>query len=152
GLIQGPLTEKIMICPSSGHNPNIHYTGVSCQNLLKGNYVGCFGGDMWGNSAAFGGGAKGSGVFNVVKIKKFPVQSRMGIGKGCRITDITDGTSNTVMLSELLPYSEVHNAPNNDSPEGHNNDVRGAVIMPAAGGNMFVTFTTPNSTTQDVLL
>jgi prepilin-type processing-associated H-X9-DG protein len=91
-------------------------------------------------------------VFNLVQVKKWPYLTRLAIGQGTRITAITDGTSNTVMLSELLPYSEVHNAANSDSPEGHNNDVRGAVIMPAAGGNMFLTHTTPNSATQDVLL
>ncbi|MFO0798002.1 MAG: DUF1559 domain-containing protein [Gemmataceae bacterium] len=152
GLIQGPLTERIMICPSSGHNPNVHYTGVSCQNLLKGNYVGCFGGDTWGNSASFGGAAPASGVFNIVRVKKWPYLNRMGIGQGTRITSIADGTSNTVMLSEVVPFSDALNAANSDSPEGHNNDVRGAVIMPAAGGNMFVTYTPPNSTTQDVLI
>src|SRR5262249_15868125 len=145
GLIQGPLTEKIMICPASGHNPNIHATMVSCQNLLKGNYVGCWGGDMWGNSAAYGGTAPASGVLDGVKGVKWPSLARLGIGQGTKIVSIADGTSNTVMLSELIPYSEPLNAPNSDSPEGHNNDVRGAVIMPAAGGNMFVTFTTPNT-------
>ena len=152
GMIQGPLTERIMICPSSGHNPNVHYTGVSCQNLLKGNYVGCWGGDTWGNSAAFGGVATASGVFNVALVKKWPYLTRLGVGQGTRIVTIGDGTSNTVMLSEVLPFSEALNAANSDSPEGHNNDVRGAVIMPAAGGNMFVTYTAPNSTTQDVLI
>src|SRR5262245_9578146 len=152
GMIQGPLTEKIMICPSSGHDPNIHYTGVSCQNLLKGNYVACWGGDTWGNSTGFGGSARASGVFNLVQVKKWPYMVRLGVGKGCKIESIADGTSNTVLLSEVIPFSEPLNAPNSDSPSGHNNDVRGAVIMPAAGGNMFLTYTQPNSTTQDVLL
>jgi prepilin-type N-terminal cleavage/methylation domain-containing protein/prepilin-type processing-associated H-X9-DG protein len=152
GMIQEPLTEKIMICPSSGHNPQIHYTGVSCQNLLKGNYVGVFGGDTWGNSAAFGGGAKASGVFNVVQVKKWPYLTRMGIGKGATIVGIADGTSNTAMLSEVLPFSEPLNPANGDSPQGHNNDVRGAVIMPAAGGNLIVTHTPPNSPINDVLI
>jgi prepilin-type N-terminal cleavage/methylation domain-containing protein/prepilin-type processing-associated H-X9-DG protein len=152
GLIQEPLTQKLMLCPSSDHNPQIHYTGVSLQNLLKGNYVACWGGDTWGNSTGFGGTARGSGVFNLVQVKKWPYLTRMGIGKGCTIVRIIDGTSNTVMLSELIPVSEAFNTPNSDSPQGHNNDVRGAVIMPAAGGNMFLTFTTPNSSTQDVLL
>ena len=152
GMVQGPLTEKIMICPSSGHNPNVHYAGLSLQNLLKGNYVGCWGGDTWGNSTAFGGGAPASGVFNLVKVTKWPYLGRLGIGKGTTIVGITDGTSNTAMLSELLPYSEPLNPANTDGPEGFNNDIRGAVIMPAAGGNLFVTNTPPNSATQDVLV
>jgi len=152
GMIQAPLTEKVMICPSSGHNPNIHYTGVSCQNLMKGNYVGCWGSDTWGNSTGWGGGAQASGAFNLVQVTKWPYAARLGIGKGCKIVTISDGASNTVLMSEVLPFSEPLNAANSASPQGHNNDVRGAVIMPAAGGNMFLTHTTPNSTTQDVLL
>ena len=152
GLIQEPLTQKIMLCPSSGHDPNVHVGMVSCENLLKGNYVGCWGGDTWGNSTGFGGSARASGVFNLVQVKKWPYLTRMGVGKGCTIVGITDGTSNTVLLSEVLPYSEPHNAASTASPAGTNADVRGAVIMPAAGGNMFVTYTTPNSSTQDVLL
>ncbi len=152
GMIQEPLTEKLMICPSSGHNPQSHYTGVSLQNLLKGNYVACWGGDTWGNSTGFGGSAQASGVFNLVRVVKWPYLSRMGIGQGTKIVGISDGTSNTVLLSEVLPYSEPLNGSNADSPQGHNNDVRGAVIMPAAGGNMFLTYTQPNSSTQDVLL
>jgi prepilin-type N-terminal cleavage/methylation domain-containing protein/prepilin-type processing-associated H-X9-DG protein len=152
GMIQEPLTEKLMICPSSGHNPQVHYSGVSLQNLLKGNYVGCWGGDTWGNSTGFGGSARASGVFNLVQVKKWPYLTRMGIGKGCTIVGIADGTSNTVLLSEVLPYSEPLNGTNADSPQGHNRDIRGAVIMPAAGGNVFLTYTPPNSTTQDVLL
>lgn len=91
-------------------------------------------------------------MFNVVLVKKWPYLVRMGIGQGTRIVAIADGASNTVLLSEVLPYSEAHNAANSDSPEGHNNDVRGAVIMPAAGGNVFLTYTAPNSNTQDVLI
>ena len=68
------------------------------------------------------------------------------------MSGIADGTSNTVLLSEVLPFSEPLNAASAASPNGTNNDVRGTVIMPAAGGNMFLTHTTPNSSTQDVLL
>ena len=106
GMIQEPLTEKIMLCPSSGHNPQVHVGMVSCENLLKGNYVGCWGGDTWGNSTGFGGSARASGVFNLVQVKKWPYLTRMGIGKGCTIVGIADGTSNTVLLSEVLPFSE----------------------------------------------
>ena len=152
GMIQEPLAHKLMLCPSSGHNPDVHYEGVSLQNLLKGNYVGCWGGDTWGNSAAFGGGAPASGVFNLVQVRKWPYEARLGTGQGTRIVGITDGASNTIMLSELLPYSQLVSAATAESPAGRNGDIRGAVIMPAAGGNMFLTHTTPNSATQDVLL
>jgi prepilin-type processing-associated H-X9-DG protein len=153
GMIQEPLTKSIMICPSSGHDPMVTYSGtLGLQNLLKGNYVGCWSGSNWGDGAAFGGGAKGSGVFNLAQIKKWPSMQRLGIGKGTTIVGITDGTSNTVMLSEVLPFSQGLQGTNNDNPYGFNFDVRGAVIMPAAGGNMFTTFTAPNSTTRDRLI
>ena len=85
GMIQEPLTAKLMLCPSSDHNPQVHTGMVSCENLLKGNYVGCWGGDTWGNSTGFGGSARASGVFNLVQVKKWPYLTRMGIGKGCTI-------------------------------------------------------------------
>jgi prepilin-type N-terminal cleavage/methylation domain-containing protein/prepilin-type processing-associated H-X9-DG protein len=153
GMIQEPLTQKLMVCPSSGHNPQVHTNMVSCENLLKGNYVANWGGDTWGNSAAFGGTAPASGPFNLVQVRKWPYLTRLGIGKGCTVVSIRDGTSNTVLLSEVVPFAEgLDNVGSTASPFGTNRDVRGTVIMPAAGGNMFLTHTTPNSTTQDVLL
>src|SRR5262249_37862058 len=36
-----------MTCPSSGTDPQVEYTDLSMENLVKGNYVACFGGDSY---------------------------------------------------------------------------------------------------------
>ena len=141
---QTTLAMKTLKCPSSGHNDSVWFEGLSLQNLMKGNYVGCWGGDSFGSAADFGGGTTG-GVFGLAYIKKWPLLGRIGSGKGVKITAIADGTSNTVMFSELLPYVEGTQAPNSSSPGGSNADLRGAVLFPAAGGNMFTTKFPPNS-------
>ena len=147
---QTTLSARIMKCPSSGHSTDVWFEGLSLQNLMKGNYVGCWGGGDFGSSATFGGGTTG-GVFGLVKIKKWPVLARLGSGKGTTIVGITDGTSNTVMISELLPYTTAVNT-SSSSPGGRNLDLRGAFLLPAAGGAMFNTLTPPNSTTPDQIV
>ncbi len=76
--------------------------------------------------------APASGVFNLAQVNKWPTSVRLGVGRGSTITSIGDGTSNTVMFSEVVPFTEPLNAASKRSPFGTNNDVRGTVIMPAA--------------------
>ena len=61
--------------------------------------------------------------------------------KGRGLRQITDGTSHTAMVSELL-------AGRGDSP-GPDKDHRGLWIMVHAGGSMYTHFTTPNSSAPD---
>jgi prepilin-type processing-associated H-X9-DG protein len=91
-------------------------------------------------------------VFGLARIKKWPVLARVGSGKGTAITGVSDGTSNTVMFSELLPYTEAFDAGTTASPGGRNRDLRGVVLLPAAGGNMFTTLNPPNTATLDQLV
>lgn len=148
---QTTLATKILKCPSSPHNDEVWFEGLSLQNLRKGNYVGCWSGGNFGDGATFGGGTKG-GVFGLAPIKKWPVLARVGSGKGTTIVGIGDGTSNTVMYSELIPYTNATGAANSSSPGGRNLDLRGSVLLPAAGGNMFTTLTQPNSATADQIV
>jgi prepilin-type N-terminal cleavage/methylation domain-containing protein/prepilin-type processing-associated H-X9-DG protein len=148
---QTTLSKRVMLCPSSTHSPDVHFNHDSLENLMKGNYVGCFGGDTIANCASYGGGLKASGVFNLVQVVKFPSGQRIGDGKGTKITQIADGTSNTIMFSEVVPFGDPLDAASGSSPAGRNQDSRGAVLFPGPGGNMFVTYTTPNSSTPDRL-
>ena len=147
---QSTLANRIMLCPSSGHNPDVHTNFLAVENLMKGNYVGCWG-STWGPAASYGGTSPTAGIFNLAQVVKFPTGSRIGQGKGTRIEHINDGASNTVMFSEVLPFSDPLDAASTSSPSGRNRDGRGAVLLPAAGGNMFTTTTTPNSTTRDTM-
>jgi len=143
--------KRFMVCPSSGHNPRVMLNDNSLENLTKGNYVGCFGGGTWAESASYGGGALKSGVFNLATVTKWPVLNRMGVGKGTPLGSIPDGTSNTVLFSEVLPYSVDTLGSNSTHPEGRNRDGRGCILFPGVGGNMFTTLTTPNSATPDTM-
>src|SRR5262249_38179125 len=91
-----------------------------------------------------------AGIFGVVPITaKYPYGERMGVGKGTKIAEITDGTSNTVMFSEILSWNVATAAPTSSMPRGSNRDVRGAMLIPMAGGNVFMTNFPPNSPGTD---
>jgi prepilin-type N-terminal cleavage/methylation domain-containing protein/prepilin-type processing-associated H-X9-DG protein len=148
---QTTLATRILRCPSSSHNPDVHFSNLSLENLVKTNYVGCWGGGSFGSAAQFGGSVT-SGVFGLVQVSKWPWQQRMGTGSATKIVQITDGTSNTLMFSELLPYDQDTLGATSSSPSGRNRDMRGSVLLPAAGGNMFTSFTPPNSPTPDQII
>jgi prepilin-type processing-associated H-X9-DG protein len=147
---QSTLATRIMKCPSSGHNFDVHTNNYALENLQKGNYVGCWG-STWGQAATYGGSHQTSGVFNLAQVVKFPTGQRIGQGKGTRLEAISDGSSNTIMFSEVLPFDQALDAASTSSPSGRNLDGRGAVLLPAAGGNMFTTTNTPNSSTPDTM-
>ncbi len=145
------MIPKLMLCPSSPHNPEVLFNDLRVENLMKGNYVGCWGGGNFASGASFGGGLT-SGVFTLAPAKKWPIEERFGTGRGTKITGMADGTSNTVMFSELIPYSESTLSSSSSAPSGRNLDGRGATMFPGPGGAFFQTFTTPNSSTPDRLM
>jgi prepilin-type N-terminal cleavage/methylation domain-containing protein/prepilin-type processing-associated H-X9-DG protein len=123
-------------CPSS---PEVTagMSRYSHENLAKGNYAACFGGDTYGTSAD--ATSPFAGVFGVTRYTK-NAQSDINVtirpGTGTKLTAILDGSSNTVMMSELIPVNATR-------------DGRGAWLWAGAGGSSFLTHTTPNSSTPD---
>ncbi len=150
-MMQYHMIPKIFTCPSSGHNPDVLLSDFALEHLMKGNYVGCFGGNTFGSAAQYGGSPT-AGVFGMVNVKKWPIGDRYGIGKGSSIVSITDGTSNTVMYSELLPFSDALDAASATSPSGRNRDGRGVTLLSGPGGSFFQTHTQPNSSTSDTMM
>ncbi len=141
--------RKAMTCPSAVQT-DVTYSDYSIENNLKANYAACFGGRFMRDARS---GSQFSGVFGAVTdIKKFPYGDRFGNGKGTRITAITDGSSNTVMLSELLANGIPDVRTSSSQPAGLNRDVRGAIICPMMGGNSFSGFAPPNSRNTDVMM
>ena len=94
-----------------------------------------------------------AGVFQpVTSVKKFPYGERFGVGRGTKITAITDGTSNTVFMSEVLANHTPDGRTSSSQPAGLNRDVRGTILCPLMGGNTFSGMFPPNSRNTDVSL
>jgi prepilin-type N-terminal cleavage/methylation domain-containing protein/prepilin-type processing-associated H-X9-DG protein len=141
---------RAMRCPSSGHDPDAQFAGLSVENLRKGNYVANFGAGNFGDSMTNIGLA---GAFGAADVPKWPVRSRHGFGRGNTLVSFTDGVSNTLMFSEVTVYDVAQPGTVAAAyPSGRNNDLRGSILFPAAGGNSFTTLTTPNSPTGDRLV
>ena len=128
---------RTLICPSDGNSPKtktIDTNGTSAGTQMQGmhvNYVGCAG-NGWSISGTNYGGFGAGGSANVLT-GMFYVQSQTKLG------GITDGTSNTMMLSEILVV-----------PDDGANDLRGRYNNSWTGNNLFTTVYPPNTTVPDV--
>ncbi len=119
---------KPLLCPSDPNSPKTHTSdtnaipaagNASQMQGLHTNYVVCAGSATYGTT-----GLNLNGMFYV--------QSQT------RLTDVTDGTSNTLMLSEICV-----------SPDVTANDLRGRYSNSWEGNNWFTTANTPNPSTPD---
>jgi prepilin-type N-terminal cleavage/methylation domain-containing protein/prepilin-type processing-associated H-X9-DG protein len=141
--------RKALLCPSADPTDGT-YSDLSIENLSKANFVACFGGGFM-RDATNRGNRQLRGVFGAVEsVVKYPHGARLGIGKGTTIVSITDGTSNTVMLSEVLSNIRSDGRTSTTSLGALNRDVRGAILCPMMGGNSFSTAFPPNSRGTDV--
>jgi prepilin-type processing-associated H-X9-DG protein len=117
------------MCPSDPANPKILTGGPGSTNQqgFHGNYAACAGSTSFNGPSGADGGTKLNGIFYVFS--------------KTRMTDITDGTSNTVMLSELIL-----------SPDLTTHDTRGRLFNPAKQGSiLFSTLYEPNTPVADRL-
>jgi prepilin-type N-terminal cleavage/methylation domain-containing protein/prepilin-type processing-associated H-X9-DG protein len=117
---------KTLVCPSDSNSPKLTtIDGNTCVDRtfqkqgLHTNYVVCAGSTVYGN------GQNLNGVF-YVKSKT-------------RITDISDGSGNTLMASEICVV-----------PDTNRNDLRGRYSNSWEGNNWFSTVQPPNTTLPDV--
>jgi prepilin-type processing-associated H-X9-DG protein/prepilin-type N-terminal cleavage/methylation domain-containing protein len=141
--------KKLLTCPSSEQS-DVEYSDLSIENNRKANYVACFGGGTMRDATSLGN-TQLAGVFGpVTNVTKYPYGERLGIGKGTRLSGISDGTSNTVMFSELLANHTADGRTSSSAPSGMNRDVRGAILCPMMGGNSFSTNYPPNSRGTDI--
>lgn len=143
------FAKKLLTCPSAVQS-DVEYSDLSIENNRKANYVACFGGGTM-RDATTRGNMQLSGVFGpVTNVIKYPYGERLGVGKGTKLSGITDGTSNTVMFSELLANHESDGRTSSSAPAGMNRDVRGSILCPMMGGNSFSTNYPPNSRGTDI--
>jgi len=154
----GGRTNAYMYCPSSGTpstGGNASYyndgdedgSGMGLGNLSKANYVVCFGGYSQLNAVPASStfprnpNPNRGGIFGYAPIRKNPPAGRLG--KGLKLGQITDGTSKTVMLSEMLTWDEVD--PSKDEEVSGNDGWRGAWMVGAVGASAFTGYWPPNT-------
>ncbi|NBR05862.1 MAG: DUF1559 domain-containing protein [Planctomycetes bacterium] len=114
----------VFLCPSDPANPKIAATAGNPQGFHI-SFITC-NGSGYATTSADPRGLNLDGIFYG--------QSKV------RLTDISDGTSNTVMVSELIQG-------NDSNPTGH--DVRGRMWNTVHAGTTFSTIYPPNSTVGD---
>jgi prepilin-type N-terminal cleavage/methylation domain-containing protein len=147
--------RPVFNCPSD-IPPMIAEAGDPNWANPRGNYQGCIGaGNMYGGDPTVAGVVTGYreqtsgpllGVFSLKFNQSFDYpqdasQGASGPPMQCRIADISDGTSNTLMFSEGL----------SSSVSGWGG-VQGVVEEMDVGGALFSTFDTPNSSNADVVI
>jgi len=152
----GQITPGCYLCPSADRMTfENRVRTYGHERISKGNYAGCWGSNDYRSFDELQFNNNGrvvplptAGVFGVVMIKgwKKVVQRRnhetmkgdwkMGLGQGTTRALIRDGTSNTLMLSEVLGY---------DSRK----DGRGGWVLNAMGSSNFTAKTGPNSGEND---
>lgn len=144
----GQTTPVFYICPSDVRIPQDARVDTYGHDkwTSKGSYAACFGSDTY---MSFEDSQK-AGVFGVVKVQGSVavVQQenhasmrgtwKMGLGEGTAISEIKDGTTNTVMLSEVRAW------PNSG-------DARGGWVLNAVGSSTFTAKTPPNSAVNDMI-
>ncbi len=147
----GDLTFSFMLCPST-EAIETEMNAWGLENLDKGNYAANFGADTYLSYDKTRGTIDNStaGPFGVIippgtngrkQVSNDPSlrgRWKAGWGAGTRIVDVTDGTANTVFISELLGYDD-------------ETDGRGTWVWGGMGGSTFTAKYPPNSTTNDVI-
>jgi prepilin-type N-terminal cleavage/methylation domain-containing protein len=114
----------------------------------RGNYLVCYGNLTFGNDTAVG---DGHGIFGLTSVTS--VSANQFTPYQCRFAQITDGTSNTLLMSEVI----VARQDNNQGGAGvwQNGDFRGhiwhdaTISSPSHCPNIFMTINGPNSTVPD---
>jgi prepilin-type N-terminal cleavage/methylation domain-containing protein/prepilin-type processing-associated H-X9-DG protein len=132
------------LCPADG-GPNTNEFGTTEYGMVRGNYRACTGsGDMYGTNTDSSSGPWGVGAFGVVPYQTTDPNGVIFNTTGPRtvgvsLSNITDGTSNTVLLSEALSP---------DTSDGWGGPI-GSILYGNMGGGLFTTTISPNSTSPD---
>ncbi len=115
-------TPSVMLCPSDGQAPTQFVPPWSPQKLHKSNYMAFMSGlqlaDIWTNNPR--------------------LKAAFGVNRGASISDILDGTSNTMLFSEYLRGT---------APD----EIRGFALGDQPGGAQLYTELGPNSKLPDRL-
>ena len=130
----------IFICPSDGKQPENEMT-TKAYGFVRGSYRVCVGpGDMYGDPTDPTQGPWGMGMFNVMPNQSFDTGAQVKTFYS-RNRDVTDGLSNTIMISEGLMANVTWWG-----------GAMGEIYYGNMGGSLFSATLTPNSTAPDRIL
>jgi prepilin-type N-terminal cleavage/methylation domain-containing protein/prepilin-type processing-associated H-X9-DG protein len=140
------LTLPIFSCSSD--RPKAMWLDQTGYISARGNYLVNYGNLTWGNDTQIG---PGHGPFGLESVQAYT--SNLFTPYKCRFAQITDGTSNTLLMSEVI----VARMDNNQGGGGtwQNGDFRGHIwhdavtSSPSHCPNIFMTINGPNSTVPD---
>ncbi len=126
---------QVLYCPSDGHSPKTKThedLGPGSDQGFHSNYVGCSG------STSFNPGGSLGDTLNGIFYYRVPTP----------ISGILDGTSHTLLTSEILVVPDDANV----ATQGYGHDVRGRIWNPAnQGAILFSTEYPPNTQVPDAL-
>jgi hypothetical protein len=152
----GKFVPQTFLCPSAVElGPDYYMANVRLDELAKGHTAACVGSETFMSFTNIDPytqqEVKTAGVFGVVQLKKYSDEAyrsltaaqrlgrwKAGLGIGTRIAQISDGTSNTMLVSEVLSVKDAF-------------DGRGAWVWPGMGGSSFSAKFGPNSFQTDVI-
>jgi len=148
-MTQQPLT--VFYCPSD--RPGAMWTDQSGYISARANYLVCYGNLTFPNNASLStvSGSSGRGIFGVQQM--INAGANQFTPYQTKLVQITDGTSNTVMMSEVIVAKQ-----DNNQGGGGNwqlGDFRGHIWHDATASNpshcpnIFMTLYPPNSTVAD---
>jgi len=149
----GAKITDLWRCPASTTTDVFYYDASTALDAIrKGNYAACFGGDTFAHAMPTDSNPPNPdpnmrGAFGIVRIKKFPPGERLALGKATKMTDISDGSSLTLGISEVMTW-DVPIGPDNNGRVS-NDDWRGCWILPGIGANTFTARNPPNAVTGD---
>ncbi len=125
-------------CPSDANAPAKNEFDTQEFGFYRMSYRACAGsGDMYGKSTDSTAGPWGRGIFGVISGQSFDLRP-----PGTKTSEITDGASKTILLSEGLTATVT---PGWGGPIGE-------TIYGNMGGGLFSTSLTPNSSSPDRIL
>jgi prepilin-type N-terminal cleavage/methylation domain-containing protein/prepilin-type processing-associated H-X9-DG protein len=128
---------SVWYCPSDP-GPRENELNTASYGFIRGNYRGCTGsGDMYGVPTDSTAGPWGPGAFACKKGQSIDPGAAVPT-HGTRLPEITDGVSNTLLLSEGLVATVTNWG-----------GVMGEIIYGNMGGTLFSNSLTPNSTAAD---
>jgi len=159
----GRTTPGFMICPSAAPPRKLHFSAVTgLEQLSKGNYAACLGAEHYRTAIEDSRRIKHdkddqyqTGAIAVVVIRDFHElieQTRLGNihgewkvahGQGIPTSKLKDGTSRTVLLSEVLTWDGV------DGTNPYSIDIRGVWTSPSMGASTYSHKYGPNSQMPD---